>query len=325
MEFHQIRYFLAACDHLNFTRAAEACHVSQPALTVAVRKLEEELGGALFLREGGRVALTELGQAMRLHLARIDETRRAASRAAREMLDPRGEEVQLGIYSTIGPGRLGAAIAAFQAAEPETAIVLHDVWGPRTYELLLSGAFDVAVVARHGVLPARLSAVPLYREEMVLAVAEGSPLAGRPVRMAELEGAVYLDRLRCEFRERIHADIAARGVALATRLRSEPEDWVQAAVAAGQGVTILPRDQIVLPGIAASPLPDLGIDRVIEVVTVADRETSPAAGRFVAHLGAFDWWAGTGPDATGPGGTQPLASVGAPSPPVRATGPTPRG
>ena len=45
MEFHQIRYFLAACDHMNFTRAAEACSVSQPALSVAIQKLEAELGG----------------------------------------------------------------------------------------------------------------------------------------------------------------------------------------------------------------------------------------------------------------------------------------
>jgi DNA-binding transcriptional LysR family regulator len=62
MEMHQVRYFLAICETLNFTRAAERCHVSQPALTRAIKKLEEELGGPLFRRERNLTHLTELGQ-----------------------------------------------------------------------------------------------------------------------------------------------------------------------------------------------------------------------------------------------------------------------
>ena len=54
MEMHQVRYFLAACDTLNFTRAAEICHISQPALTTAIKKLEDDLGSPLFHREGWR-------------------------------------------------------------------------------------------------------------------------------------------------------------------------------------------------------------------------------------------------------------------------------
>ncbi len=64
MEMHQISYFLAVARTLNFTRAAEECHVAQPSLSRAVRKLEEELGGDLFRRERGRTHLTELGRTM---------------------------------------------------------------------------------------------------------------------------------------------------------------------------------------------------------------------------------------------------------------------
>ncbi|MEL6481922.1 MAG: LysR family transcriptional regulator, partial [Pseudomonadota bacterium] len=120
MEFYQIRYLLAAADQLNFTKAAEICAVSQPALTVAIRKLEEELGGPLFLREHGRVTLTEFGRTMRTHLARIDEMRARAERTAREMLEEGGEEINLGIYSTIGPSFVGRGLTAFQASEPGT-------------------------------------------------------------------------------------------------------------------------------------------------------------------------------------------------------------
>src|SRR5579862_9438158 len=67
MEMHQIRYFLAVCDSLNFTRAAEACNVTQPALTRAIQKLEEELGSLLLHRERSRTHLTDFGQLMRPH------------------------------------------------------------------------------------------------------------------------------------------------------------------------------------------------------------------------------------------------------------------
>ena len=65
MEFHQVRYFLALCTTLNFTRAAEACNVTQPALTRAIQRLEEEFGGPLFQRERSLTQLTELGRLMR--------------------------------------------------------------------------------------------------------------------------------------------------------------------------------------------------------------------------------------------------------------------
>ncbi len=74
MEFHQVRYFLMAAENLNFTRAAEQCHVSQPALTRAIQKLEDELCGDLFIRDGRSVTLSPLGDLMREHFQRIQAT-----------------------------------------------------------------------------------------------------------------------------------------------------------------------------------------------------------------------------------------------------------
>ncbi len=68
MEMHQIRYFLAICECLNFTRAAEQCHVARPSLTRAIKKLEAELGGPLLRRERNHTHLTELGRLIRPHL-----------------------------------------------------------------------------------------------------------------------------------------------------------------------------------------------------------------------------------------------------------------
>ena len=72
MELHQVRYFLAVCRTLNFTRAAEDCNVAQPSLTRAIQKLEEEFGGLLFHRERANTHLTELGRAMQPLLDRAD-------------------------------------------------------------------------------------------------------------------------------------------------------------------------------------------------------------------------------------------------------------
>ena len=83
MEMHQVRYFLAVCETLNFTRAAEACNVAQPSLTRAVKKLEDELGGELFRRERNQTHLTELGRLMKPHL----ETIYGASEAAKAEAD----------------------------------------------------------------------------------------------------------------------------------------------------------------------------------------------------------------------------------------------
>ncbi|MGF1500913.1 MAG: LysR family transcriptional regulator [Paracoccaceae bacterium] len=289
VEFHQIRYFIAASDKFNFTPAAEAAGVSQPAMTVAIRKLEDELGGPLFLRQTGGLVLTDLGREMRTHLARIDETRRAAREAARALLEDPGKEVALGVYSTIGPRSISGAIGTFETTEPEVRLVIHDVWGPKAYELLLSGAFEAAIVARHGPLPERIAARPLYREPMVLAIAADHPWAGRPVLAAELAGLTYLDRLRCEYRAEIQAELGRRQIPLRVSMRSEPEDWVLAAVAAGRGVTIIPRDQVVMPGVASCPLPDLVYDRVIEIATVAGRRLPPAAERLVRFLSEREW------------------------------------
>src|SRR2546429_236839 len=71
MELHQIRYYLALCETLNFARAAERCNVSQPSLTRAVQKLEQELGGLLIRREGRRTHLTELGRIVRPMLQEV--------------------------------------------------------------------------------------------------------------------------------------------------------------------------------------------------------------------------------------------------------------
>ena len=87
MELHQVRYFLKACETLNFTRAAELCGVSVPSLSRAIHQLEEELGGQLFRRERQLTHLTDLGRLMLQHLSTMNEAAEAAKRDLATLMD----------------------------------------------------------------------------------------------------------------------------------------------------------------------------------------------------------------------------------------------
>src|SRR5439155_3241321 len=103
MEMHQVRYFLALGELLNFTRAAERCHVSQPALTRAIQTLEDELGGPLLHRERHNTHLTELGRMMRPYLQDVLEQSRKAKERARAFASLGAAPLALGVMCTIGP------------------------------------------------------------------------------------------------------------------------------------------------------------------------------------------------------------------------------
>lgn len=84
MEMHQVRYFLAVAEDLNFTKAAERCSVSQPALSRAIKALEQELGGPLFRRERSHTHLSELGRMVQPYLAEVFDSTQSAKRLAQE-------------------------------------------------------------------------------------------------------------------------------------------------------------------------------------------------------------------------------------------------
>jgi LysR family transcriptional regulator, hydrogen peroxide-inducible genes activator len=103
MEMHQIRYFLAMCETLNFTRAAERCNVPQPSLTRAIKLLEGELGGPLFNRERGNTHLTELGAMMRPHSASVVAQARLARTQAAALFALKNARLKVGLGRGVAP------------------------------------------------------------------------------------------------------------------------------------------------------------------------------------------------------------------------------
>src|SRR5690349_15848390 len=122
MELHEIRYFLAVCETRNFTRAAEACNVTQPALTRAIQKLEAELGGLLFTRERSNTHLTELGRVLLPHLQEVATRTEVARQSARRFLRLEEAQLRIGIMCTIGPMCFVGFLSRFRADHPGVVV-----------------------------------------------------------------------------------------------------------------------------------------------------------------------------------------------------------
>lgn len=290
MEMHQIRYFLAVAETLNFTRAAERCNVSQPALTRAVKTLEDELGGPLFRRERNHSHLTELGRMMQPYLTEVLSQSEAAKTRARDFSRLKEVPLSVGIMCTIGPARLLEFMRGFHAKHPHVNIHLRDATGAALTEMLANGELDVAIFAKPGELDDRLHGLPLFRERFVIVSAPGHRFeAMESVALAELAAERYLCRANCEFTDHMSALYAARGIKLDIPYESDRDDWIQMMVLAGLGITFIPEHAVTVSGLVARPLVDPAVDRVLNLVTVRGRPHSPAVGAFVREAMAFRW------------------------------------
>jgi DNA-binding transcriptional LysR family regulator len=289
MEMHQVRYFLAVCEALNFTRAAEACHVAQPSLTAAIKKLEQELGGELFRRERSRTHLTDLGKLMRPHMEQVSAASEAAKADAYGFTALEKAEIQLGVMSTIGPTQIVGFLTRLNQDIPAIELSIREAAGKDLTTLLLEGEIDVGLIG----LPSfsdRLNAIPLYSERYTIAFAQGHAFEQmNTVPLSRLDGEDYLVRLHCEFTDHFEAMGFEASHEVKVRYSSEREDWIQAMVLAGMGCTVMPEFLPLLPGIATRSLVEPEIARTISLVTVAGRRHSPAVGALVRLAQRYPW------------------------------------
>jgi DNA-binding transcriptional LysR family regulator len=290
MEMHQIKYFLAVADTLNFTRAADHCHVTQPALTRAIQKLEEELGGLLFRRERSLTHLTDLGRMIRPHLEEILQETMSVRSTAASFLKLEEAPLNLAVMSTIGPMRFIEFLARFRDAHRGIELAVHQGTLQQIQTMLESGEADVAIVAQPGDFSERVDAIDLYREHFVVGFATGHRFEDMAtVPLAALEGESYLSRMNCEYRDHIRAMRESRGIKMRYCFRSEHEDWVQSMAAAGLGFCILPQHTPTVGGLLTRPLVDPEIAREVSLITLAGRRFSPAVAAFIRHARAHAW------------------------------------
>jgi LysR family hydrogen peroxide-inducible transcriptional activator len=175
MTLAELRYVVALAREKHFRRAAERCHVSQPTLSVAIKKFEDRLGVLLFERSPGDIRLTPTGEKIceqaakaLMEIARIDDLAQLGK-------NPMTGPLRLGVIYTIAPYLLPALIPALHAAAPEMPLYLQENFTHRLADLLKNGELDAAILA----LPFAESGIvtrPIYDEEFCIALPQGHPL-----------------------------------------------------------------------------------------------------------------------------------------------------
>ena len=290
MEMHQLRYFLAVCETLNFTRAAETCHVTQPALTRAVQKLEKELGGLLLRRDGNHTHLTEFGQAMRPHLEEVLRNTETASSTAKSFLTLQNAPLRLGVMCTVGPLRCVGLMTQFSREHPDIAIGLQEGVPATLAGMLEKGELDLAIMAQPEGIAERFRVKPLYRERFVVAFPPGHRFAlMKAVRTIDCGGESYLMRTNCEYGSYWDDFLEGNKVDLKEVYRSEREDWIQTMVMAGLGICFIPEFSPVVAGLPTRPLIEPEVYREVSLVTVPGRRFTPAVAAFVKTMKRYPW------------------------------------
>jgi DNA-binding transcriptional LysR family regulator len=292
MELYQARYFINLAKTLNFTRAAEACNVTQPALTRAVQRLEDEFGGPLLHRERNLTQLTELGRQL---LPLIEQTYNAAETAKALALGFRQRSdapLRLGLGGAISAGLLAPVLGELQARLAGFELSLRQASSESLFSGLLDGSIDAVVMVEPERIPDRLNRWPLFVERYVVLLPTGHRLARLdavpPAALAE-EVLLLRDGDGSDCEAWFERCCTAQGLALRRRHSIAGEDRLQQMVASGLGVALSGERQPAAAGTLARPLADEGARRAIMLAAVAGRPQGPGLAAFLKLMRARDW------------------------------------
>lgn len=243
MNLRDLQYLVAVDEHRHFGRAAEASFVSQPTLSMQLKKLENELGVALVERNPGHVVLTEAGRQVadraRVILGEVDTIRGIARQAA----DPESGSVRIGLFPTLAPYFLPHVVPNVHRRFPHLELLLVEEKTEVVHRRLREGRLDVGLMA----LPVdddHLCSEVLFDEDFVLAVPAHHPLAASdgPVDPSVLasEQVLLLEEGHC-LRQQALDVCRLAGASERTGFRATSLETLRQMVAAGVGVTLLPR------------------------------------------------------------------------------------
>jgi len=180
MTLTELRYIVAVARERHFGRAAEACFVSQPTLSVAIKKLEEELELKIFERGGNEVSVTPLGEEIVRQAQAVIEQAAAIKEIAKRGKDPLAGPLRLGIIYTIGPYLLPELVRQVIERSPQMPLMLQENFTVKLLEMLRTGELDCAILAEP--FPdTGLAIAPLYDEPFMAAVPMSHPLAARKI------------------------------------------------------------------------------------------------------------------------------------------------
>ncbi|PVZ70648.1 hydrogen peroxide-inducible genes activator [Pelagibaculum spongiae] len=243
MTLTELKYIVAVAREAHFGRAAEACFVSQPTLSVAVKKLEEELGITLFERGKSEVRITDIGERIVEQAARVLSESENIKQIAFTAKDPLAGPLRLGAIYTIGPYILPSLIPNLRAMAPQMPMILQEDFTANLRVKLRRGELDVILIA----LPFEeqgVEVMPLYQEPFEALLPQDHSLCKKELVNAEdmsKENLLLLGEGHC-FRDQVLEVCPSRQVLDSTHTKVEGTslETLRHMVASGMGVTILP-------------------------------------------------------------------------------------
>ena len=248
MTLTELRYIVAVARERHFGRAADACFVSQPTLSVAVKKLEEELDVKIFERGGNDVSVTTLGEAIVRQAQVVIEQAAAVKEIAKSGKDPLSGPLKLGIIYTIGPYLLPDLVRQAIDRTPQMPLMLQENFTVKLLDMLRTGELDCAIMAEP--FPdAGLAVAPLYDEPFMVAVPKSHPLSKRKqISSEELkrETMLLLGTGHC-FRDQVlevcpeFARFSSDADGIRKSFEGSSLETIKHMVASGMGVTVVPR------------------------------------------------------------------------------------
>ncbi len=248
MTLTELRYIVAVAREKHFGHAAEACFVSQPTLSIAIKKLEDELEVKIFERGGSEVTVTPLGEAIVRQAQAVIEQAAAIKEIAKRGKDPVAGPLRLGIIYTIGPYLLPELVRQVIERTPQMPLMLQENFTVKLLEMLRAGELDCAILAEP--FPdAGLAIAPLYDEPFMAAVPKDHPLARRRSVSAEelkQQTMLLLGTGHC-FRDQVlevcpeFARFATDAEGIRKSFEGSSLETIKYMVASGMGVTVVPR------------------------------------------------------------------------------------
>jgi DNA-binding transcriptional LysR family regulator len=299
MEMHQIRYFLAVSETLNWTKAAERCNVAQPSLTRAIKALEAELGGELIRRERNLSHLTELGQRVLPMLRQCYETAVSAKAVAASMRNEEVVPLSLALSHTIGLKPFGPMLQGLSRAFPRLEIKLHRGSRTEVVDYLKSGAAELAIAGPLGEVWSRLDAFPLFDQPCEIGASPDHRLARKAfVDFKDLTSETFVFDTSCELTEEFQARLRANGILEpAIHYVTRREDQL-ALLKANLGVAIVTVAGAEMHGLSHIPLRQLDLRLTVSAYTVAGRQRGNASISLLNMLRAANWPKSSGSSAS---------------------------
>ncbi|MGE5451233.1 MAG: LysR substrate-binding domain-containing protein [Acidobacteriota bacterium] len=248
MTLTELRYIVAVAREKHFGRAAEACFVSQPTLSVAVKKLEDELDVKLFERGSAEISVTPLGEDIIRQAQSVLEQAQSIKEIAKRGKDPLAGPLRLGVIYTIGPYLLPDLVRQAIEHVPQMPLMLQENFTTKLLDMLRAGELDCAILAEP-FLDAGLAMAPLYEEPFMVAVPRSHHLAKRDKVSAEelkKETMLLLGAGHC-FRDHVlevcpeYARFSSDAEGIRKSFEGSSLETIKYMVAAGMGVTVVPQ------------------------------------------------------------------------------------